>query len=233
MAKKKKQHYFAVRRGHTRGVFLTWEDCAKQLKDYRGGEYKKFTDGHEAIDWLDGDGSQLSLFANLGAKGDTAEAPDEAPAKKTPVGPDYVIYTDGSCLKNPAGPGGWAFVAKETATGKVTQRADGAASTTNNRMELTAVIEALAFTPAGSLVELHSDSQYITNGITKWVPGWKKRGWKRAGDKPVLNLDLWQRLDALNAERQVAWHWVKGHANIRLNERCDVLAKRAAQRYAH
>lgn len=134
------------------------------------------------------------------------------------------IYTDGACKGNP-GPGGWG--AWLSAGGQDKELWGGAALTTNNRMELTAVIEALsALRREGSSVVIHTDSQYVRQGITTWIHNWKKRGWKTADNKPVKNIDLWQRLDTLAAAHKVQWRWVKGHAGDPGNERADALANR-------
>jgi ribonuclease HI len=136
------------------------------------------------------------------------------------------IYTDGACKGNP-GPGGWG--AWLSAGGHSKELWGGEKLTTNNRMELIAVIEALtALKTKPSRVALHTDSQYVRQGITAWIHNWKKRGWKTADNKPVKNLDLWQKLDALASAHQVQWHWVKGHAGDPGNERADALANRGA-----
>ena len=132
-----------------------------------------------------------------------------------------MIYTDGACRGNP-GPGGWGallmFGEREKAlTG-------GETLTTNNRMELLAAINALEALTRPCRVELHTDSQYVRNGVTEWIHGWKKRGWLTADKKPVKNADLWRRLDEARARHQVDWRWVKGHAGHPLNERDDQLA---------
>jgi ribonuclease HI len=135
------------------------------------------------------------------------------------------IYTDGACKGNP-GPGGWGAWLK---TGEHEKELwGGEAVTTNNRMELTAVIEALAALKRNSRVELHTDSEYVRQGITAWIHNWKLRGWKTTDKKPVKNIDLWQRLDALAAQHQIDWRWVKGHAGDPGNERADALANRGA-----
>jgi ribonuclease HI len=135
------------------------------------------------------------------------------------------IYTDGSCKGNP-GPGGWGAWLRWGAHEK--ELWGGEPLTTNNRMELTAVIEALAVLKRASRVELHTDSQYVRQGITTWIHQWKPRGWLTADRKPVKNVDLWQRLEALAAQHQVQWRWVKGHAGDPGNERADALANRGA-----
>ena len=137
------------------------------------------------------------------------------------------IWTDGSCLGNP-GPGGWAFVATD---GKnVAERSGGESNTTNNRMELTAVIRALTAARRHSEIELHTDSQYVKNGMQSWIKNWKKNNWRTAGKKPVKNQDLWIQLDELSNTIKILWHWVRGHNGNEFNERCDELARTAAER---
>ncbi len=134
-----------------------------------------------------------------------------------------VIYTDGGCEGNP-GPGGWGAVVRHGES--VRELAGGEPATTNNRMELRAAIEALASLTERSEVCLYTDSQYVRNGITQWIRGWKRKGWVTAAKAPVKNVDLWQRLDQLAGQHQVNWKWVKGHAGHADNERCDGLAGR-------
>ena len=136
---------------------------------------------------------------------------------------DVVIYTDGACKGNP-GPGGWGAWLRSGAHEK--ELWGGQAHTTNNRMELTAVIEALASLNRRCTVAIYTDSEYVRNGITSWIHGWKARGWLTADRKPVKNDDLWRRLDDLRGQHDVAWHWVKGHAGDPGNERADQLANR-------
>jgi ribonuclease HI len=135
------------------------------------------------------------------------------------------IYTDGACKGNP-GPGGWGAWLKTG--GHEKELWGGEAVTTNNRMELTAVIEALTALKRDSDVQLYTDSQYVRQGITTWIHNWKQRGWKTADKQPVKNIDLWQRLDALAALHRIDWRWVKGHAGDPGNERADALANRGA-----
>ncbi|MBN9431288.1 MAG: ribonuclease HI [Bosea sp.] len=132
------------------------------------------------------------------------------------------IWTDGACSGNP-GPGGWGAVLVYNGTEK--ELSGGAAETTNNRMELTAAIEALNALKRPCAIDLHTDSQYVKGGITGWIFGWKKNGWKTADKKPVKNVDLWQQLDAALQRHDVAWHWVKGHAGNEANEKADLLAR--------
>lgn len=133
-----------------------------------------------------------------------------------------VIYTDGACSGNP-GPGGWGVLLRFGEHEK--ELSGGAASTTNNQMELQAAIEALEALTRPCNVELHTDSKYVMNGITQWLPGWIRNGWKTAAKKPVKNADLWQRLNEAKDRHNVNWHWVKGHAGHPENERADELAR--------
>jgi len=136
------------------------------------------------------------------------------------------IWTDGSCLGNP-GPGGWAFVATDDKN--VAERCGGERDTTNNRMELMAVIRALSAAHRHKSVEIHTDSQYVKNGMQTWMKNWKKNNWRTADKKPVKNQDLWQKLDELSSEIEIHWVWVKGHAGEEFNERCDELARGCAE----
>ena len=135
------------------------------------------------------------------------------------------IYTDGACKGNP-GPGGWGAVLRMG--GHEKELSGGAPATTNNRMELTAVIEALRALNSSCEVALHTDSRYVIDGITKWIFGWQKNGWKNAAKKPVLNIDLWLALIEAKRNHKVSWHWVKGHSGHPENERADKLASDAA-----
>lgn len=134
------------------------------------------------------------------------------------------IFTDGACRDNP-GPGGWAAILRCGRDRRVVKGAQW--ETTNNRMELTAAIEGLAQLEEPSEVVLTTDSQYVRQGITQWIHAWKVRGWRRADKKPVLNQDLWQRLDALNEMHNVRWRWVKGHSGHTENEAADRAANQA------
>lgn len=133
-----------------------------------------------------------------------------------------VIFTDGACSGNP-GPGGWGAVMRYKET--VKELHGGEAQSTNNRMELKAAIEALNALKRTCDVEMHVDSVYVKDGITKWIHGWKKNGWKTADKKPVKNAELWQELDEAIKRHQISWHWVKGHAGHPENERADELAR--------
>lgn len=217
MAKK----FYAVKRGRKTGLYTVWAECAAQVKGFQGAVYKGFMTEEEARAWLGGVDAR-------------AEQPRAAAEMAAPSAPDadYIIHTDGSCLRNPGGAGGWAAVIETAATGAVEEKSGGAPETTNNRMELTAALMALSAVPEGARVALYTDSQYLKNAFTKfWLPAWKKRGWKKADGEPVLNQDLWVQLDAAFAARQVQFHWVKGHAGNPRNERCDALARAEAEKF--
>lgn len=217
MAKK----FYAVKRGRKTGLFTVWAECAAQVKGFQGAVYKGFMTEDEARAWLGGADART-------------EQPRAAAEMAAPSAPDadYIIHTDGSCLRNPGGAGGWAAVIETTATGAVEEKSGGDPETTNNRMELTAALMALSAVPEGARVALYTDSQYLKNAFTKfWLPAWKKRGWKKADGEPVLNQDLWVQLDAAFAARQVQFHWVKGHAGNPRNERCDALARAEAEKF--
>ena len=217
MAKK----FYAVKRGRKTGLYTVWAECAAQVKGFQGAVYKGFMTENEARAWLGGADART-------------EQPRAAAEMAAPSAPDadYIIHTDGSCLRNPGGAGGWAAVIETAATGAVEEKSGGDPETTNNRMELTAALMALSAVPEGARVALYTDSQYLKNAFTKfWLPAWKKRGWKKADGEPVLNQDLWVQLDAAFAARQVQFHWVKGHAGNPRNERCDALARAEAEKF--
>jgi ribonuclease HI len=136
------------------------------------------------------------------------------------------IYTDGACKGNP-GVGGWGALLKYS--GHVKELYGGTAETTNNRMELTAVIEALASLKRPCRVRLHTDSRYVQQGISQWIHDWKKRNWRTADKKPLKNSDLWKRLDEIVKQHQIEWIWVQGHAGDAGNERADALANRGVE----
>ena len=133
------------------------------------------------------------------------------------------IFSDGACKGNP-GPGGWGAVLRFSDQEK--EIFGGEPQTTNNRMEMMAVIESLRQLKPASKVRVYTDSQYVQKGISEWLPGWKARRWRTAANQPVKNVDLWQRLDALAAQHDIQWLWVKGHAGHPENERADALANR-------
>lgn len=141
--------------------------------------------------------------------------------------PDLYAFTDGACSGNP-GPGGWGVLLQARNGGSVVRERElsgGEAATTNNRMELLAAINALESLSRPSSITVVTDSAYVKNGVTAWIHGWKKNGWKTAAKKPVKNEELWKRLDAAQARHEVRWEWVKGHAGHPENERADALAR--------
>jgi ribonuclease HI len=152
-------------------------------------------------------------------------AEEPKPAMKL-ARPQVVIYSDGACKGNP-GPGGWGVWLRMGEHEK--ELFGGEKDTTNNRMELTAAIEGLASLKRTCDVVLFTDSEYVCKGISEWIHGWKRRGWKTADKKPVKNADLWQRLDALRSLHAVDWRWVRGHAGDPGNERADALANRGVE----
>jgi ribonuclease HI len=146
--------------------------------------------------------------------------------KKLSLGqkPHLSIYTDGACSGNP-GPGGWGAILEYQ--GEELDLSGGEAQTTNNRMEMIAAIKALEALPSPAVIDLYTDSQYLRDGITRWIHGWKKNGWKTADKKPVKNQELWEKLDHLLTIHQITWHWVKAHNGHSMNERADALARKA------
>ncbi len=223
MAKK----VYAVKRGRTTGLFMSWAECRAQIDGFAGAVYKGFMTLGEAQAWLwgaapDTMGAQTAR-PNEGV-GETKEM--TLAGLETPA--DYTVYTDGSCLRNPDGPGGFAAVIISR-DGAVWEIAGGEPQTTNNRMELRAGIEALKSLPEGSVLDFYTDSQYLRNAFVKrWLSAWKRRGWLTASGKPVKNQDLWRAMEAACARHTIRFHWIKGHAGDRFNERCDLLARQQA-----
>ena len=145
--------------------------------------------------------------------------------------PTVELFTDGACSGNP-GPGGWAFILRHPATGKEIEKSGGDSNTTNNRMELTAVIEGLKLLNKPTQVLLHADSQYVLKGLSEWMDAWKKNNWTRGKRKqPVQNVELWKTLDQLRQIHNIKVIWVRGHAGHPENERCDQLAVLAIEKY--
>lgn len=140
--------------------------------------------------------------------------------------PRVTIYTDGACDPNP-GAGGWAALLVSGGQEKVLTGSEPV--TTNNRMELTAAVQALGALNQPARVDLYTDSEYLRRGITEWLPGWRQRGWKRKSGK-LANIDLWQALEAALQQHEITWHWVRGHAGNRLNQRVDSLARKAIRK---
>ena len=162
---------------------------------------------------------------------DPETAPGASPIGGAPIGeaPTVEIWTDGGCKPNP-GPGGWGAVLRFGDHERELSGTDPA--TTNNRMELTAALAALDALKRPCRVVLHTDSEYLRNGITRWHTGWVRRNWRNAAGDPVANMDLWHRLLAVAAGHKIEWRWVRGHAGDRMNERADVLATAARERAA-
>jgi ribonuclease HI len=148
--------------------------------------------------------------------------------------PRVELFTDGACSRNP-GPGGWAFILRHVASGKEMESSGGVEESTNNRMELQAVIEGLAALKRPCAIDLYLDSEYVRQGLMSWMKGWKKNGWKRRDSKgklsPVKNDDLWKKLDELVTQHEIEFHHVDGHSGHPENERCDELAVAAYQQY--
>jgi ribonuclease HI len=144
--------------------------------------------------------------------------------------PHVELYTDGACSGNP-GPGGWAFILRHPATGTEKESSGGEPATTNNRMELLSVIKGLESLDRRCRVDLFSDSQYVVKGLREWMDKWKKKGWKRNRNEPVMNVELWQQLDQLRGDHTLRCHWVRGHNDHPQNERCDRLAVAAIAQF--
>ena len=139
-------------------------------------------------------------------------------------GSRFTIWSDGACFGNP-GPGGWGTIIRSV--NNEVELSGYSPKTTNNIMEMTGALEGLERCPEGSSITLYSDSKYVVQGMSSWIHGWKKRNWKKADGNPVLNKELWQKLDKAASKRSIEWKWVKGHAGHEENERCDELAKQA------
>ena len=212
----KKQKYYVVWRGREPGIFSTWDDCAAQVSGYTAAEYKSFDTLREARE------AYQANYADYAGKTKTSLTQVQLRAYGKPIVPSYCV--DAACSGNP-GPGGWGAILDYNGTRK--ELSGGEAETTNNRMELTGAIVALESLKRPCKVEMHVDSAYVKDGITKWIHGWKRNGWKTADKKPVKNEDLWQRLEIALKPHKIEWHWVKGHAGHPENERADELARMA------
>jgi len=218
MAKKK---FYAVAAGRECGIFKDWAVVEKLVKGYAGARYKSFSSHDEAETWL---------AHPVYEKNKTR--PKDKSSRTLPGGSEQgslAVYTDGGCINNP-GPGGYGVVIDNN--GKQLELSGGFRHTTNNRMEMMAAIAALQW--LGSVqqkIYLYTDSSYLVNGINKgWARRWQKNGWRKSDRGTVLNVDLWKKLLALLEGRNVHFHWVKGHAGLELNERCDRLAVSAARK---
>jgi len=212
---------YAVARGRRTGIFDSWFGSGgawEQVNGFAGAVFKGFPDKAAAEKWLSGVG-KITGGAPSGKKRPAASG---APAKPR-VSPEgaVIIYTDGGSLGNP-GPGGWGVVILDG--GKRRELSGGYRLTTNNRMELTACLMALESLGEPASVIMHSDSKYVVDGIMKgWAAGWRGRGWMRTRTEKAKNADLWARLLALCERHRVEFRWVKGHAGVEENERCDFL----------
>ncbi len=154
-------------------------------------------------------------------------------ASTSTPGREVLLFTDGACSGNP-GPGGWAFILRDSKTGKELTGSGGESNSTNNRMELMAVIQGLTALKRSCRIKLHSDSKYVLQGLQEWMAGWKRNGWARkegGKKKPVKNVELWQELDRLVQNHQISYQHVKGHSGHPENERCDQMAVAASENY--
>lgn len=233
--------YYVVKVGNKPGIYTDWASCKSQVDGYPGAVYKSFKTKEEAEAWLGaGVSIRIQSQAPQRSSGRVKMEPGlllqeiaAAPAPESEFQAEYVIYTDGSCLVNPGGPGGWAAVLFHQASGQMKEISGGHPETTNNRMELTAALKGLSCLPRPARVLLYTDSQYLKNAFTKhWLASWKKRSWRKADGNPVLNQDLWQLLDQQVSRHQIRFAWVKGHNGNTYNERCDELARQEAHKFS-
>ncbi len=216
--------YYAVARGRITGIFDSWDDCRAQTEGFQGAVFKSFFTLSEANAWLEECGMSMQEPEEvLPPAGDEVERSNA----------DYVVFTDGSCLKNPGGAGGYAAIVINKATREQMEYVGGEAVSTNNRMELSAAVAALQNIPQGASVDFYTDSQYLQNAFTRcWLQSWKRQGWLTSSGGAVKNQDLWMVLDSLVAQRKIAFRWVRGHNGNPLNELCDQLAYNEAMRIA-
>ncbi|WP_297012085.1 ribonuclease H family protein [uncultured Dialister sp.] len=248
-----KKKYYIVKKGKKPGVYYNWPDCQKQVQGFPGAVYKGFVTREEAEAWY---GKPVKEAAACGAP--IAAVKKEIPdiRKLEVLYPPHIhplddsvlsyngvsmtislpekltIYTDGSCLVNPDGPGGFAAVFLSTDGKELLTLTGGEPSSTNNRMELRAAYEALKMADDGRVhtISFHTDSKYLQQAFTKgWVDKWKKNGWKTVQGTSVLNRDLWTAIDGLMERHHILFQWVKGHVGTKYNELCDRLAKEEAK----
>lgn len=218
-----KKNFYAIKKGKKSNVIVpTWDECKSLVNGYPGAEFKGFVTEDEAMEYL-------------GIKKENKKEKKNKNSVAEPIKSDRVIcYTDGACSGNgkpDGGAGGWGAVIIQN--GKRTELSGGAADTTNNRMELTACIEALRFVRTPSNILLITDSQYVINGIVKgWVKSWKRNNWKKSDGTPVKNPDLWEELvSAIQFHKKIEFQWVKGHATTEENNRCDYMAVEQSKKY--
>jgi ribonuclease HI len=215
-----KKKFYAVAAGRSCGIFTDWPTAEAQVKGHPGAKYKSFASEGEARAWLDD-----PVYRSRPPE--RPDAHEKQPQPQRAAG-EMVVYTDGGCIDNP-GPGGYGVVIDDGCERR--EMSGGFRLTTNNRMEMTAAIVALEeLRTCRQPLHLYSDSSYLVNGIEKgWAGKWRRNGWRKADGQAVMNIDLWQRLLQLLDDRQVVFHWVKGHAGNEWNERCDRLAVAAAR----
>lgn len=231
------KRFYAVKSGRIPGIYHTWDECKKQVDGFPGAQYKGFATEGEARSFITGAVEPSKVpSGSAGKSGSRRSKKTSLPMEQQSLEIEsdegqVVIYTDGSCLKNPGGPGGYAAVIKHN--GIVTELVGSEEATTNNRMEMKAAIEALRFFSYPTTIVLHTDSQYLRKGFAEgWVAKWKRNGWVTQAGTPVLNQEQWQELDRLNTFHNVDWRWVKGHVGNPMNELCDQLAVGAAMKEA-
>ena len=229
---------YAVRVGRSCGLFTSWADCEKQVAGFPGARYKSFATAQEALAWLAGSDAPHAERRPARPSARLARPRPKAAALALPLRPDeaqdFVIYTDGSCLVNPNGPGGFAAVFLTPEGRELLTLSGGEPSSTNNRMELRAAYEALKLLDDGirRTITFHTDSKYLQKAITnRWLYNWKRNGWLTAAKTPVLNQDLWKALDRVMTPHHLTFEWVKGHVGTKYNEMCDTLAKGEAMKF--
>lgn len=216
-----KKKFYAVAVGKKTGVFTTWPEAESQVKGYPGARFKGFATKKEAEEWISSGGSvQKAVKKKMPKVNSSAPVIDDS---------KVTIFTDGGAINNP-GPGGFGVVT--IIDGVEKEYSGGYRLTTNNRMELMAVIVALQKIKIRNRpIVLHSDSSYVVNGISKgWAKKWQKNGWRKSDGKPAVNPDLWKKLLSLVATLDIEFKWVKGHAGHTHNERCDRLAVSSARK---
>lgn len=220
--------YYAVATGRTTGIFTSWPAAKSQVDGFPGAVYKSFKTREQAEAFL----ADPVLGTGRKKTASSSKFRDNGPEDADNDWPEgtIVVYTDGSAIGNP-GPGGYGVVIQEHPDCPAKELSGSYRHTTNNRMEMTAVIKALqALQGNESPVVVHSDSRYVVDALTKgWAAGWEKKGWKRSNGQPALNPDLWKQLLPLVRALNVRFVWVRGHSGNPLNERCDELANTAAR----
>jgi len=219
--------FYAVAAGRTTGIFTSWPRAQAQVNGFPGAVFKSFKTKNEAEAFLAD--PVLGTKSGISKKQKSSHLPDSTDKHIYPQG-TIVVYTDGSAIGNP-GPGGYGVVIQAKEDGPAQELSGGYNHTTNNRMEMMAVIKALeCLDGTSSPVVLHSDSKYVVDALNKgWAKNWHKRNWHKSDGSPALNADLWKRLLPLSQALDVQFVWVRGHSGNPLNERCDVLANTAAR----